>query len=223
MGTVAAASITAGMNTAHFMQGGLAEAQKTNARALPQATRRRWPTPDRTQERELVARAQAGDGDAFARLYEQTFERIYRYILFRVNDEFIAEDLTAEVFLRVWTHLPRYRPEHSTILVWIYTIAHNAVIDHYRTQRPTQPLDEAQAIAANEPSPHEQSELQFEGQAIRQAMKGLTPDQREVLMLRFLDGFETDEIASKMKKTPGAVRALQMRGLQMLARTLRDS
>ncbi len=205
------------------MQGGLAEAQKTNSRVLPQVTRRRWPSPDRTLERQLVERAQAGDNDAFARLYEQTFDRIYRYILFRVNDDFIAEDLTAEVFMRVWQHLPRYRPEHSTILVWIYTIAHNAVIDFYRTQRPTQPLDEVQAIAAADPSPHEQSELQFEGQAIRQAMKSLTTDQREVLVMRFIDGLETDEIAAHMKKSPGAVRALQMRGLQMLSRLLRES
>ncbi len=210
------------MNTAHFIDGSLSVTQPAPVRTLPQGSRRKWTASDRALEREMVERAQSGDPDAFAVLYEQMAERIYRYIFFRVNDESLAEDLAAEVFLRVWEHLPSYRPQNASVLAWVYTIAHNAVIDHYRTQRPTQPLDEALAIAAPEPTPHEQSEFLFETRAVRDAMQCLTAEQREVLLLRFIDGMETDEIASRMRKTAGAVRALQMRGLQMLAKLLKE-
>ncbi len=208
------------MTTAQLLDQPLSATQ--SARTLPQGSRRKWSTSDRQLERELVERAQSGDHDAFSQLYEQMADRIYRYIFFRVNDDYLAEDLTAEVFLRVWEHLPSYRPQNATVLAWVYTIAHNCVIDHYRTARPTQPLDEAQAIAAPGPSPHEQSELQFETRSMRQAMQCLTTDQRDVLLMRFIDGMETSEIATRMGKSEGAVRALQMRGLQMLSRLLRD-
>ncbi len=194
-----------------------------NSHALSQTGTRRWQATDRTQERALVDRAQAGDAEAFARLYERIVERIYRYIFFRVPDDATAEDLTSEVFIRMWEHLPRYRPETSTILSWVYTIAHNAVIDYYRVHKTTQPLDDIRMLSSPEPLPAEQSETRFESQAVRQAMQYLTDEQRDVLTMRFIEGMETNEIAVRIRKSEGAVRAVQMRGLHALSRLLRSS
>jgi RNA polymerase sigma-70 factor (ECF subfamily) len=193
-----------------------------NSQALSQRTTRKWQETDRSQERYWVEQAQAGDADAFARLYERFVDRVYSYVFFRLMDEEAAEDLTAEVFMKVWLHLPRYRPETSTILAWIYRIAHNAVIDHYRMRKPTLPLDDARMVPDRDPQPDEQSERHFENQEVLQAMECLTRDQRDVLVMRFLDGMETDEIAQRVQKSAGAVRALQMRGLQMLSRMLSE-
>src|SRR3990172_3766788 len=85
-------------------------------------------------EKHFVHQAKSGDADAFARLYDAYVERVYRYIFFRVADDQTAEDLTSLVFLRVWEHLSRYRLDGS-FLAWLYTIARNAVIDHYRTRK----------------------------------------------------------------------------------------
>src|SRR5690242_19609134 len=94
-------------------------------------------------ETELVRRAQAGDQDSFARLYDAYMERIYRYIFFRVADDELAEDITSQVFLKVWEKLGTYRPGQSPFIAWLYRIAHNAVIDSYRTRKALIPLDDA--------------------------------------------------------------------------------
>jgi len=95
------------------------------------------------QERQLVSEAKAGDSKAFGILYDAYVERIYRFVFFRVADEQTAEDITAQVFLRAWEKLGRYRIGNSPFLAWLYTIARNAVIDHYRTRKTVVSLEEA--------------------------------------------------------------------------------
>src|SRR5512138_2337427 len=102
-------------------------------------------------ERRLVESAQAGDGDAFSQLYEAYFERVYRFVYFRVADAEMAEDLASQVFLKAWENLHRYRP-HGPFLAWLYAIARNTVIDTYRTRRQVVSLDEAAPIPAPEKS-----------------------------------------------------------------------
>jgi RNA polymerase sigma-70 factor (ECF subfamily) len=173
-------------------------------------------------ERELIERAQTGDADAFGELYETLVDPIYRYIFFRVSDGSAAEDLTSQVFLKAWEHLPRYRPESVPILAWFYTIAHNTVIDFYRVRRPTDALDEVESISSRDPQPDESCEMRLESEALRCALQRLTAEQREVIVMRLIDGMGTQEIAARLGKRPGAVRAAQMRGLQALARLLSE-
>ncbi len=165
----------------------------------------------------LVRRACDGDADAFGQLYDWLVARVYRYVYFRVTDDRIAEDLTSQVFLKAWEHLPRYRFGKSPFLAWLYTIAHNMVIDDYRTRKQTMHLDELERLPAREPLPDEQSEYQVEARLLRWALRKLTDLQREVVTMRLVDGMSTDEIAQRLGKSPGAVRALQMRALQALA------
>ncbi len=178
------------------------------------------PAKSLIDEKELVHQAKAGDAEAFARLYDAYVSRVYRYIYYRVSDDLTAEDLTSQVFLRSWEHLARYRQDGS-FLAWLYTIARNAVIDHYRTRKEVVSLDDELPIASDGPTMDEHVELQFETHSMRRAMQQLTVDQQQVITLKFIAGYSTEEIAHRMGKRTGAVRALQMRALQALAKEIK--
>ncbi len=172
-------------------------------------------------EMNLVRQSQAGDQEAFARLYDAYLERIYRYIYFRVADEQVAEDITSEVFLKAWEKLDTYQAGSSPFIAWLYRIAHNAVIDQYRTRKVSIKLEDARpAEISHDDRTDEKLDLQFELQELQQALQELTEEQKQVLILKFIQGLSTPEIASQLGKQQGAVRALQMRALQGLARAL---
>jgi RNA polymerase sigma-70 factor, ECF subfamily len=170
-------------------------------------------------ERRLVDLAKSGDGEAFGQLYEAYFDRVYRFIFFRVTDDQIAEDLASQVFLKAWENLHRYHPR-GPFLAWLYAIARNTVIDNYRTRKQVVSLDEAAPIAAQDDKLDDRMQFQFEVQSLREAMQHLTSEQQEVIMLKFMADYDTAQIAKEMGKTEGAIRALQMRALQALARVM---
>jgi RNA polymerase sigma-70 factor (ECF subfamily) len=174
-------------------------------------------------ERQLVLQAQAGNAEAFGQLYDAYMERIYRFIYFRVEDQQTAEDLTSQVFLRAWNNLDRFRLGRTPYLAWLYTIAHNAVIDHYRTRKVTTALED---VRLSQPDYAEvvENHIDFavEMKSIKSAMQTLTDDQQQVLTLKFIEGLSNDEIARHLGKREGAVRALQMRGLRALAKQLEE-
>ena len=171
-------------------------------------------------EKDLVHRAKAGDPEAFTALYDAYMSQVYRYVFFRVADDQTAEDITSQVFLRAWEHLKRYRQDGS-FLAWLYTIARNAVIDHYRTRKEVVPLNDALPLPVEGPTLQERVELKVETEHVRRAMLRLTSVQKEVLSLKFIAGFSTEEIARHLGKREGAVRALQMRALRALAKELK--
>lgn len=174
-------------------------------------------------ERQLVLQAQAGNAEAFGQLYDAYMERIYRFIYFRVEDQQTAEDITSKVFMRAWNNLDRFRLGRTPYLAWLYTIAHNAVIDHYRTRKVTTALED---VRLSQPDYAEvvenEIDIEVEMKSIKSAMQTLTGDQQQVLMLKFIEGMSNDEIARHLGKREGAVRALQMRGLRALAKQLEE-
>jgi len=172
-------------------------------------------------ERRLVDLAKSGNGEAFGQLYEACVDRVYRFIFFRVTDEQVAEDLTAQVFLKAWENLNRYHPR-GPFLAWLYAIARNTVIDNYRTKKQTVSLDEAAPLAAGDAKLDDQMQLEFDKESLQAAMQHLTQEQQEVITLKFIADFDTAQIAKHMSKSEGAVRALQMRALQALARVMKN-
>jgi RNA polymerase sigma-70 factor (ECF subfamily) len=185
----------------------------------PQVT---YTDPSLPDEARLVRRAKSGNSEAFAELYDACVERVYRYIYFRVTDDVVTEDLTSQVFLKAWENLDRYQTGSSPFVAWLYTIARNLVIDFYRTQKSSVPLDEVTALPAKEQSPVEEVELRFSLQAMRDGLQALTDDQQQVLILKYIAGLPNENIAKLMNRREGAVRALQMRALQTLSKYMKE-
>lgn len=173
---------------------------------------------DPARDERLVQRAISGDADAFASLYDDYADRVYRFALFRVSDVQTAEDLTSQVFLKAWENLNRFQLRGAPFSAWLFRVARNTIIDHYRTRKETLPLEAALSVGeTGDDDVDARVERQQEADWLRAALQRLTEDQRQVLSLRFIEGLSTKEIATVMGKQEGAVRALQMRGLQALA------
>jgi RNA polymerase sigma-70 factor (ECF subfamily) len=145
---------------------------------------------------------------------------MYAYIYRRVGDAAQAEDLTSELFLRVLRAIQNEQAWHKSFSAWLYRAAHNLVVDHYR-QRPAfppVPLDEG--LVASEDSPAAAFEEVLSAERLRDAIERLTPEQQEVLALRYGEGLKAREVGEIMGKTTGSVEALQRRGLAALRRQL---
>ncbi len=151
-------------------------------------------------------------------MYDTYVDEVFRFIYYRVSDEDTAEDLTSQIFIKVWDNLPRYQQRGSPFRAWLFQIARNLLIDHYRTRKETLSL-EPHALLEPDPAANvsETVEQRLEAERMLGLLQQLTQDQREVLTLKFINGLSTKEIASILKKGQGAIRALQMRGLQALA------
>lgn len=170
------------------------------------------------QDAELVARAQRGDVDAFGVLYQRYYEVIYRYILSRLGDPEPAEDLTAAVFLRAFESLGKYRERGWPFTAFLYRVAKNLVIDHFRRQRPEMPLEEADGIDTDEAGKGlEEDQMR---QALRGALEALPQDYQEVIRLRLLLGLPTATAAAWLGRSEGATRVLLSRALDRLRRLL---
>jgi len=169
---------------------------------------------------DVLGRAAAnGDLAALGHLYDQLLTPIYRYIAVRVRRREDAEDLTQLVFERIVAGLPRYRPGRSPFAAWVFRIARNAVIDHVRRERPTEPLDPAQDL----PHGEEVEAISLRGEQIRElrrAIASLTPDQQEAIVLRFVAGLSAEEAARVMGRRAGTVRGLTFRAIGALRRNL---
>jgi RNA polymerase sigma-70 factor (ECF subfamily) len=171
-------------------------------------------------EQVWISNAQKGDAQAFARLYDEHVDAIYRYIAIRVPSQQHAEDLTEEVFWRAWKAIGRYRPERP-FLHWLYRIAHNLVINDAKRDakhHSYESMSEAGfTLTDTGPSPDEWFSRQEDIQQLRQAMATLTPEEQTVLTMRFFDDAPYDEIASVVGKSAGSLRVLQHRALKKLA------
>lgn len=173
--------------------------------------------------RELIRQAKEGDHEAFDKLYEMYLTPVYRYIFLRVSDRLAAEDLSQTVFLKVLESLKRFEPSDSPPLAYLFTVARNAVID-YRRRGKNAPaaLDPeiAETLPDHKDLPRQELEKQESAEALSQALKKLTAEQEEAVILKFINGFKTAEIAELLEKSEGAVRQLQCRGLRALKKHL---
>jgi RNA polymerase sigma-70 factor (ECF subfamily) len=168
---------------------------------------------------ELVIRAKAGDQGAFTTIYERYSAAIYRYIYFRVGEAELAEDLQAEVFLRMLEGMERYEDRGWPISAWLYRIAHDRTIDTMRRRRKRQhvPLEAWTGICEG---PDSAVEVRLVHEELKRMLDDLTDDQRQVIHLRFMADMSVQEVARRLGRTEGSVKALQHRGIQSLARRL---
>jgi RNA polymerase sigma-70 factor, ECF subfamily len=169
----------------------------------------------------LVGRAVQRDQAAFAELYDLYLDCVYRYVYYRTGNRHDAEDLSEQVFLQAWAAIERFRWQGKPFLAWLYAVAHNLVVDWRRRSMSNHSLDDGdnpidlESVSAT----HAMSQW-IDAELLARAIKSLTPDQQQVITLKFMDGFDTAAIAKIMDKREGTIRALQLRALQSLRREL---
>jgi RNA polymerase sigma-70 factor (ECF subfamily) len=176
----------------------------------------------------LVERAQAGDAEAFGLLYDRYFDTVFRFVYFRVGNRQLAEDLTADTFLRALKRIGSFTWQGRDLGAWLVTIARNLVADHFKSGRyrlevtTGDVLDAERAESGPEGSPESAVVDHVTNVALLKAVKQLNPEQQECIVLRFLQGFSVAETAQAMGKNEGAIKALQYRAVRTLARLLPD-
>jgi RNA polymerase sigma-70 factor (ECF subfamily) len=168
------------------------------------------------EERDLVNRAKEYDQEAFAKLYEDNFDRIFRYIAIKVGNRMEAEDLTQQVFMKALKAISSYKWREVPFSAWLYKIASNQVVDYIRkkSRQPETELNED--ITATEDRPYKTAEKKMELEELSQALKKLTALQQEVISLRFSWEMPIAEVASIMGKKEGAIKALQHSAIKAL-------
>lgn len=178
---------------------------------------------EETTEDELVARARA-DPTAFGQLYDQYVNRIYSYIFHRVGNHHDAEDLTARTFYRALSHIEHYVNRGAPFSAWLYRIAHNLVANWHRdrSRRQTIALDDAIGLVGPTASPHEHAEAQERSEALRAAIRRLSPERQHLLVLKFAEGLSNAEIGQIMGRSEGAIKSLYHRTLLALQEAMCD-
>lgn len=173
---------------------------------------------------DLVERAQAGETEAFGRLYDHYSDTVYRYIYYRVGGKATAEDLTSETFLRALRRIGTFTWQGRDFGAWLVTIARNLVADHFKSSRFRLEVTTGEMLDANEvePSPEDCVLEALSNESLLRAVRKLNPQQQECVTLRFLQGLSVAETARIMGKNEGAIKTLQYRAVRTLARLLPD-
>src|SRR5262245_32615148 len=171
--------------------------------------------------RALVARGQQGDRDALEELYLLHFDRIYSYLRLSVGNRHDAEDLTTQTFLKMLEAIGRFRWQSAPFSAWLFRIAHNLAMDHFRARSRVLAEGDVPEEAGGEESSAEQQALDSLGTAgMLELIERLSAEQRQVLTLKFLFGFVNAEVAGILDKSEGAVKSLQHRALASLEKQL---
>ena len=174
----------------------------------------------------LVERAQTGDGEAFAQLYDRYVDLVYGYIQNRVRNSHLAEDLTSDVFVRALRSLPNFKWQGVDIGAWLLTIARNRITDHFKSARVR--LERTSDEMGDEPlgnhvdGPEAVAMARDLAANLTRALELLKGEHREVVHLRFVQGLSVAETALAMTRSDGAVKALQYRALRALAEIVRN-
>ena len=190
--------------------------QTEAAEPVTQAT----PALDREEERRIVLKAVERDQEAFAQLYDRHVVRIYRHIYYMVSDSTTAEDLTAQTFLKAWEAIDRYKERGAPIVAWLLRISHNLTVSYLRSKRDHSELDETFLDSKMTRNPEEALEQASDEKSMREAVLKLRDEQRQVIMLRFVEEMDYREVADIIGKSVPAVRVIQHRALGNLRKIM---
>jgi RNA polymerase sigma-70 factor (ECF subfamily) len=167
--------------------------------------------------RRLVEFAQQGDREALEALYLLHFDRIYSYLHMSVGNRHDAEDLTTQTFLKMLEAIGRFRWRAAPFSAWLFRIAHNLAMDHFRATKRWQPEEEVPEPEGSVESSAEDDALQSIGrQSMLELIENLSHEQQQVLTLKFVFSFSNGEVATILDKSEGAVKSLQHRALASL-------
>jgi RNA polymerase sigma-70 factor, ECF subfamily len=171
--------------------------------------------------RKLVERAQKGDRAALEELYLIHFDRIYSYLHMTVGNRHDAEDLTTQTFLKMLESIGRFRWQAAPFSAWLFRIAHNLSMDHFRATKRWQPEEDVPEPEPDEATSAEAGALESIGRkSMLDLIEDLSPEQQQVLTLKFVFNFANAEAATILGKTEGAIKSLQHRALVSLQKQL---
>ena len=171
--------------------------------------------------RELVARGQQGDRDALEELYLIHFDRIYSYLHVSVGNRHDAEDLTTQTFLKMLEKIGSFKWQSAPFSAWLFRIAHNLAMDHFRARRRWQPEEEVPEQPGEEEPSAELVAMQTIGrESMLKLIDRLSPEQQQVLTLKFVFNLPNAEVAAILDKTEGAIKSLQHRALVSLQKQI---
>lgn len=173
-----------------------------------------------------IKRAQAGDQRAFDVIYDRFADPLFRYVYARCGDATLAEDLIGDLWVRVVERIAGFRLPaegvEAAFAAWLYRIAYNLVIDHFR-RKDSGHVTLNPDVSDREPTPDEHAISGDERRELHAAIEQLTPDQREVVLLRFIEERSNAEVAALTGRSEGAVKVMQHRALGALAKLLGGS
>jgi RNA polymerase sigma-70 factor, ECF subfamily len=179
------------------------------------------PKESGAEVRRLVEQAQRGDRDALEELYLMHFDRIYSYLHMSVGNRHDAEDLTTQTFLRMLESIARFRWQAVPFSAWLFRIAHNLAMDHFRASRRVQPEEDVPEPEGAEADSAELEAMHAIGrQSLLELIENLSEEQQQVLTLKFVFNFANAEVATILGKTEGAVKSLQHRALVSLQKQI---
>ena len=171
-------------------------------------------------EESLVLQAIDGSHEAFAGLYDRHFNKVYRYVYFKVTSKSEAEDITQEVFLKALGAIGNYKPRQVPFTAWLFRIAHNEVVDYYRSRSKKETVQLNENVAYTTVDPVAIAEHTVDMESVNKAILKLTPAQREVITLRFAAEMSIAEVAGTLKKSEGTIKALQFTATVSLRKLL---
>ena len=187
---------------------------------------RERPTQTTNDVVQMIKRAADGDVEAFGELYDIYLSRIYRYVFYHVKVKMLAEDLTEDIFLKAWKAIGKYRGDGPSFQTWLYRIANNHIIDYFRANRKIAQLDPEISINSysfqDTGDPKEIAETSIMHEKVLEQVSCLPFNQRQIIILKFIEGMENREIEQITGKKQGAIRILQMRALNSLYIQLSD-
>ncbi|MFD8497130.1 sigma-70 family RNA polymerase sigma factor [Amycolatopsis sp. NPDC059657] len=192
-------------------------------RSAAKATPKKDPELAKTEAWELVTAAQKGDSGAFGLLYDRYVDVVYRYVLFRLGDRDLAEDVTSETFLRALRRITSVSYQGRDVGAWFVTIARNLILDHVKSSRFRLEVvtDEVtEPTVQGQPGPEQEAITRATRTELLKCVAELGDDQRECIILRFMQGLSVAETAQIMRRNEGAIKALQHRAVRRLAQLL---
>jgi len=172
------------------------------------------------QEWELVRRAQEYEEAALEALYQVYYPKIYNYAFLQMGDVQAAEDLASDVMLRMFESIKSYRFKGLPFSAWVFRIARNRLIDLHRRRRRRGEVDLSETLSSSLATPHTLAERALERGQLQVALKYLTYEQRQVIVLKFIEGFDNRSVGRIMGRSEGAIKSLQHRALASLRRIL---
>ncbi len=167
------------------------------------------------EDSSYVAKVQLGNTEAFGVLYDRYLDKIYRFIYYKTFSKEVAEDLTSDVFHKALTKIGSFDSEKGNFSAWLYRIARNSVIDHYRTKKSDVSLDDTFDVGVDERTPEALDAIAGLGQ-VTEYLQTLTAKQREIIMLRVWEEKSYREIAEIVGGTEDAVKMTYSRSIRDL-------